>query len=185
MRSIHIQASVFPYMSRRISCVHVPDKRIRSRRIQTGIKCYSLFFSQKLSGFTNQFQIMIAFYSLLDRNKCTFSYRNFLCTLKDSRSLIYFIEHGYINHLGTCTDSSHQLLPKERTFVAGYKRVMIFSFHIRPREAGENQWCIIHLILLCPQNILFHQFLVFRISSFIVTSHEPGHHNITFPDKFM
>ena len=121
MGSIYVQTSVFPNMSRRVCCVHMPDERIRSCRIQAGIKSYRLFFAQNLSGFTNQFQIMVTFYSLLDRNECTFSCRNFLCTFKDSRPLINFVKHSYINHFGTRPDSSHHLFPKKRSFIAGDK----------------------------------------------------------------
>jgi len=42
-----------------------------------------------------------------------------------------------------------------------------------------------YLILFCPLNIFFHQFLILGISRFIITPYKPRHHDITFSDKLM
>ena len=128
---------------------------------------------------------MIAFHAFFKGHKCTFTYGNLLSTFKDGRPFIYFIKHSHVDHFSTRPNGSHQLRPKERTFIAGNKRIMIFPLQISPWETGEDQRSIIYLILLCPLNIFFHQFLILGISRFIITPYKPRHHDITFSDKLM
>ena len=103
--------------------------------------------------------------------------------LEDGRSLVDLVEHRDIQHLRAGFEAVIQLFPEETPPVAGNLDAAVVALHVVPGEARETERRIGNPVRIGPFHVLPDELMVLRVGSFIVSAHEPGHHDVALEDE--